>query len=236
MNVQHAPTQMTESRERQNSARLHGRWLLLARGTWLALVVLTLAIFFATLPVYIALLQTPCAGLACQYQQLTPGQVGTLKGMGLSLGDYATYTVALLLASVVVCLVVSTLIVWRRPDDRMALIVALLLVTLGPIIETSVFPVSSSSLWLIPNECLNFLFLALFMLTFSLFPSGRFVPGWIGWMLVVFLAVQVPLSFFPTAPFMPDTAVSQLGWLVSLGELATLALVQLYRYRRESSP
>ena len=33
--------------------RLQGRWLLLARGLWLILVILTLAIFFASLPVYI---------------------------------------------------------------------------------------------------------------------------------------------------------------------------------------
>ena len=74
MNVEHAPTAMTESREQHNYARLHGRWLLLARGTWITLVVLTLAIFFVSLPVYIALLQTPCAGTACGYQQLTPEQ------------------------------------------------------------------------------------------------------------------------------------------------------------------
>src|SRR5438270_184962 len=142
MNVQHAPTEVTKSRERHRSARLHARWIVLTRGIWLTLLVLTLATFFASLPVYVAQLQTPCAGLACQYQQLTPGQVEALKGIGLSLGDYAAYSVALLLASVVLCLVVSTLIVWRRPDDRMALIVALLLVTLGPIIETTDFPVS----------------------------------------------------------------------------------------------
>ena len=236
MNVQHAPTEMTENRERHSYARLQGRWLLLARGLWITLIVLTLAIVFASLPVYEAQLQTPCAGTACQYQQLTPGQVETLTGMGLSLGDYAAYTVALLLASVVLCLVVSTLIVWRRSDDRVAFFVALMLVTLGPIIETTDFPASSPSLWLIPNECLSFLFLALFMLIFSLFPSGQFVPRWTRWTLVVFLAVQVPLNFFPVAPLIPNTPVSQLGWLVSLGELATLALVQLYRYRRVSSP
>jgi hypothetical protein len=56
MNVQHAPTEVTESRERHSAARLHGRWLLLARVGWGALVVLTLAIFFASLPVYLALL------------------------------------------------------------------------------------------------------------------------------------------------------------------------------------
>src|SRR5438445_489314 len=47
-------------------------------------------------------------------------------------------------------------------------------------------------------------------------------------MLVVFLVGQVPL--------LPNTSVSQLGWLVTLGEMATLALVQLYRYRWVSSP
>src|SRR5215471_6153033 len=135
MNVQHAPTVVTESRERHSSARLQGRWLVLARAGWVALVVLTLTIFFASLPVYVALLQTSCAGTACAFssQQLTPGQVGVLKGIGLSIGAYASFTVALTLASVVVCLMVSTVIAWRRSDDRMALMVALMLVTFGPI-------------------------------------------------------------------------------------------------------
>ena len=44
MNVQHAPTAIAESRERHSYARLQGRWLLLAQGVWLTLVVLTLAI------------------------------------------------------------------------------------------------------------------------------------------------------------------------------------------------
>src|SRR5438105_9705991 len=115
-----APTAMTESRERHNYARLQGRWIVLARGIWIALVVLTLAIFFASLPVYLAQLQTPSAGTASAFsKQLTPEQAGALKGIGLSPGVYAAYTLALTLASVVVCLVVSTLIAWRRPDDRM---------------------------------------------------------------------------------------------------------------------
>src|SRR5947209_6000951 len=121
MNVQHAPTAITESRERHTYARVPGRWLLLARGSWIALVVLTLAIFFASLPVYLAQLQTPSAGTASAFsKQLTLEQAGALKGIGLSPGDYAAYTIALTLASVVVCLSVSTLIAWRRPDDRMA--------------------------------------------------------------------------------------------------------------------
>jgi hypothetical protein len=227
MNLEHVAAASTSRSFGPSDVHLSGSLRLLARGGWLALVVLTLAIFFASLPVYIAQLQTPCTGSACEYQQLTHAQVETLTGMGLSPDDYTAYTVALTVAVMVVCLAVSTLIVWRRSYDRMALFVALMLVTLGPIVETTAVP-ASPSVWQVPNECLLLLFFALFMLVFSLFPSGQFVPSFTRWMLVVFLVVQVPL--------LPSTSVNQLGWLVSLGEMATLALVQLYRYRWVSSP
>jgi hypothetical protein len=234
MNVQHAPTQMTESRERQNSARLHGRWLLLARGLWIALVIFTLVTFFASLPVYIALLQTPCAGTACGYQQLTPEQAGALKGIGLFPDVYTAYMVALTLALMMVCLVVSTVIIWRRSDDRMALIVALFLVTLAPFAVT--FNVSASpSPWQVPLEFLSFLFVALFLLVFSLFPTGQFVPHWMRWIIIVLLTLQVPFTFFPALATLQISAVS-LGFLVGIGSLAIVVVVQLYRYRRVSSP
>src|SRR5450759_5713215 len=53
MSVQDAPTK-TRKRTHALDTRLHGRWLLLARGLWITLVVITLTIFFASLPVYIA--------------------------------------------------------------------------------------------------------------------------------------------------------------------------------------
>jgi hypothetical protein len=237
MRVQQASTK-TGQRSHALDTRLHGRWLLLARGVWLALVILTLGIFFASLPVYLAQLQTPCAGPACASGVfLTPEQVGVLKGIGLSLGDYAAYTVTLTLALVVICLVVSTAIVWRRSDDRMALLVALMLVTLGPSgVWSSVS--ASPSPWQVPNECLSFLALVLILLVFSLFPTGQFVPRWTRWTLVLCLAVQIPSTFFPNAPlpFTPNTHVDALGYLVVFGEAVILVVVQLYRYRRVSSP
>jgi hypothetical protein len=235
MNVQHAPTAKTESRERHSSARLQGRWLVLARVGWVVLVVLTLAIFFSSFPVYLAQLQTPCAGTACAFtSQLTPGQVVGLKGIGVSIGDYAAFMVALTLATILVCLVVSTVIVLRRSDDRMALLVALMLVTFGPIIATSSVS-ASSSLWQVPNECLSFLFVALFLLVLTLFPTGQFVPRWMRWPIVAFLAVQIPFTFFPALAALHISAVS-LGFLVFLGGAPFLVVAQLYRYRRVSSP
>jgi hypothetical protein len=236
MNLQPVSTPPTGNDERPDEVhtRLHGRWLMFVRGVWLALVILTLAIFFAGLQVYLAQLQTICIGTECSYLHLSPEQVGVLKGIGLSIGDYAATMVALTLISVVVCLVVSTLIVWRRSDDRMALLVALMLVTLGPIIATSSVSTTSSP-WQVPNECLYFLAGGLFVLVFSLFPNGRFVPRWTRWTVVVSLAVQVPYIFFPNAPFTLKIHVDTIGYLMLGGETAILGVVQLYRYRRVSS-
>ena len=133
--------------------------------------------------------------------QLSPGQVGALKGIGLSLGDYAAYTVALTLASVVLCLVVSTLIVWRRSDDRMALLVALLLVTFGPIIATS----SVRRLPLAGAERMSHFLADLARARLLLFPSGQFVPRWMRWTFVVLLGGG-PHVFFPDVPFTPNTS------------------------------
>jgi hypothetical protein len=213
--------------------RLQGRWSVLARGLWITLVILTLAIFFASLPVYVAQLQTPCAGSACQWQQLTHSQAEMLKGTSMSLVDYAVFTLALALASVVMCLVVSTLIIWRRPDDRIAFIVALMLVTLGPIIVVADPP--GASPWWVPNACLTFLTGFLLVLVFLLFPTGQFVPHWMRWTLVVFLVGDISF-FFPDTPLLPNMTVSQPGWLVVVGELTTVVAAQLYRYRRVSSP
>jgi hypothetical protein len=151
MSVQQASTK-TRQRSHALDTRLQGRWLVFARGTWITLVILTLAIFFASLPGYVAQLHTPCAGSVCAYQQLSAEQVEVLQGVGFSTGDYAAYTIALTLAIMVVCLVVSTLIVWRRSDDRMALLVALMLVPFGPFFVTSGV-LTSSPLQCPTNAC-----------------------------------------------------------------------------------
>ena len=232
MSDQHAPTK-TGKRTNALATALRGRWLVLARVGWAALVVFTLTIFFASLPVYLEQLQTICIGPACSYLQPSPEQVGTLKGIGLSTGDYAVYTLTLTLAIMVVCLVISTLIVWRKSDDRMAMLVAFMLVTFGPIFVTATVPESSPLQ--VPNECLYFLALSLVALVFLLFPTGQFVPRWTRWTLVVFIVGQVSSTFFPDAPFMLNTSVSLLSNLLSLTVLAILVVVQLYRYRRVSS-
>jgi hypothetical protein len=247
MRVEQAPTAAAARREPHGYARLHGRSRLLARGVWVTLVACTLSVSFASLPVYLAQLRTPCAGSACGFQQLTPQQVGALAGMGVSLSAYTAYLVAIALANVVVCLAVSAVIALRRPDDRMALIVALMLVTLGPLaVGESV--AASTSPWRVPNYYLSSLCIGLLLLVFSLFPTGRFVPRWLRWPMAVLVftsvfawlsplaAVSVHFSLIPVALSALKIGAVALGFVVFLGEAGLLLVVQLYRYRRVSSP
>jgi hypothetical protein len=217
-----------------DNTRLHRRSYLLARGIWLTLVLLTLVIFFVSLPAYIDLLQTPCVGLACGYQQLSPEQAATLEGTGLFPGVFIGFSVTLAFILLVACLAVSMVIVWRRPDDRMAIIVALFLVTLSPF--NVMFNVSASPSPLqLPNECLNFLFVTLLPLILALFPGGHFVPRWMRWPVIAFLVVQAPSIFYQASASLNISAVS-IGFLVNIGMCALLFVVQWYRYRRVSSP
>lgn len=207
---------------------------LLARGLWLATVTFTLIVFFVSLPLYLAQMQTPCAGTACSYQQLTAGQANTLATIGLSLRGYSFLIVALMMLASAVCLGVSAVIIWRRSNDWMAVLVALMLVTLGPIIGTATL-ITSDAVLQVANECVTYLDLALFLVVFSLFPSGRFVPGWLRWPLGALLILEIPLTFLPSTAIMPNVSVSQPGWLVTLVGFAMVALAQFYRYRRVSS-
>ncbi len=80
MGAQPAPTITVENREGISDARMRSSWRLLARGSWITLLALTLVNFVASLPPYIAQLRTPCVGGACEYQQLTPGREWAARG------------------------------------------------------------------------------------------------------------------------------------------------------------
>jgi hypothetical protein len=207
----------------------------LARSAWVVLVALTLAIFLGSLPIYLAQLQMPCAGVFCQYYQLPPTQVEALQRLGWSLDQYAALQIPLMLFCVGVALVVSALIVWRRSDDRMAMLVAFMLVPLGPLNATSSLPIGFS-FWVVANESLSFLGQVLLILVFLVFPTGQFVPRWTRWIFSVFVITEAPFTFFNISLFGPYTAFTQPGWLFALVALVLIALVQLYRYRRVSTP
>ena len=73
---------------RATNTRLSGRWLILARVVWIALVVCILAYFIAGLPAIFETLHQPCVGVWCTNAvgRLTVSQMHALVKAGISLG------------------------------------------------------------------------------------------------------------------------------------------------------
>src|SRR5438093_12420308 len=75
--------------------RLRGYGLLLARAAWVAVTLISLGIFAASVPVQFAARQALCAGDACLDGHFGPELAQGLHELGLSVAAYATYIVAL---------------------------------------------------------------------------------------------------------------------------------------------
>jgi hypothetical protein len=239
MNLHHAATHITSSHEQHHEAdtRLHGRWLLLARIVWLALVALTLGIYMASLPEYVTELQTVCRFAACSLGQLSPDQVVTLQHFGLSVGSYTAFMVALTIVFALFSFGTGGLIFWRKSDDWMALLFALLSVLGGTV--SVLFTVGTShSVLRVPILCVAELLLLSFFLTFTLFPDGRFVPHWTRWLFVVFSIVSVVFTFFInilTSFFTTPLWLAVPLVLLFFSLYTSLVIAQMYRYRYVST-
>jgi hypothetical protein len=238
MNPTSAPTQAVANVEVRSEANtlLNGSRLIVARIGWVACVVLTLTVFFASIPVYSAQLQAICSGTACAYRQLSPEQATALRALGFSLEGYAAYPVALAIISEVVCGAVSSIIFWRKSSDWIALLFALCLV-LGGTAFVSETVEASHSVWSVPalllNECT---FVSLYLIA-SLFPDGRFVPSFTRWLIVGYVGVELWRISTLLSGSSPDQnrypLLLLLFWLVVT---LTLGIAQVYRYQRVSSP
>ena len=219
--------------------RLRGRWLLLARVAWIVVAALAVGLFIRGIPAEFALLHIPCPTVRCPTGQLSPSGLHALEGLGLSVDSFAAYSVAMDVLFAAVCTVVALLIFWRRSDDRMGLLVSLALLTFGT--ATFVFTMEAVALqhppWEIPISLLHFLGAASFGLFLYLFPDGRFVPRWTRWVVLVWIAWQVPRYFFPNWYLNPNpyTWHALINTAVWLGALGTAIYSQGFRYRRTAS-
>ena len=240
MHVQPSLTEATISRSSRGAegTRLHGRWLVIVRIVWVAVVVFTLSIFMLSLPAYFAQLQTVCTGVTCVYSygQLTPGTAQALQNLGLSTGGYAVSILALAITSALVFFGVACVLFWRRSDDWMVMFVSLFLVIIGvnfSIQAQATLVTNVQIVWYWSHTVLIGLGWVSFSLLLYLFPDGRFVPRWTRLLAVfvvasnLFLDVSpVPISTFP--PWMLGAI-----FLINGG---SGVVAQIYRYVRVSGP
>ncbi len=184
---------------------------------------MVVALFLATLPAYYTLLQTVCTGALCGAVQPTPDSAQAMQKLGLSIGAYATFILALTLALAFLCFAVSAVIFWRKSDDWMALLVALTVATTVTL-SGSVYGTGMNSAWGVLAMVFNVLTSGLYVLVLLLFPDGRFVPLWTRWLLLCGVVAAL-LSF-----------MSNVYNLVFYAVLGMILIAQVYRYRTASSP
>ena len=233
---QGGPPSVTPALSRRANTRLHGRYLLLARMAWAAVAVLTVVCIAFSIPAEFTQLQKVCTSGACHPAALTPANVRELGEMGLSVGFYAGYLIAVELIFAITSFAVGVLVFWRRSDEPMALFLALLLVTLaGAALARSpgAFAGEPAVVRLVVSF-VSFLGNTSLVVFFYLFPDGRFVPRWTLALTVAFVIGQVDEYFFPSS-FLPDIP-DPLNTAVVLGLLASIVYSQVYRYRRVSGP
>ena len=107
-------------------------WLRVGRVAWLLTLLATLGLFAVGIPVITAEMLTVCEGPACYRWQPSPQLVTDLTGLGLPVTSYLMYVVGLEIVLVLSFCAIATVLVWRRPDEPMALFAAFMLVIAIP--------------------------------------------------------------------------------------------------------
>ena len=195
--------------------RMPGYWLLLARGAWIVVAGLSVVYCLANIPGAYARVQTICTQRMCPLFALTPSSVKELQVLGISVGFFAAYYITIAIVSLIVWFAVGAVIFWHKSEDRMALFVALALVTFGAVVTSLSSPDTLAArhpLWWLLLSFLTFLGETSIFLFFYLFPDGRFIPRWTMLPALVLIVLFGCLFFFPSLPFSTWLISSKTVW------------------------
>jgi hypothetical protein len=219
------------SDERRLSATLHGRTLVLARLGWLAVVVVTVGL--GAVGFVVGFRRPELISQQTVLQAVTeagiPIRVVLTVGLGLPMVAFSA---------------TGLFLFWRKSDDWMAMLFALLLVILGSFATRSMWALERAEPELrAPARILSLAALALLVLLCCLFPDGRFVPGWTKLLAAVAIPVLAAQPDLPLAVLqLPDPVAGVPAWrwrlmALTVGGLLGLGFAaQAYRYRRVSTP
>ncbi|MBX3061158.1 MAG: hypothetical protein KF770_32265, partial [Anaerolineae bacterium] len=209
---------------------LSGRQLTVARGGWIVFALLLTTLHLAG---QVAFFRQANAS------DLMPAQLQGLAEMGVSVPVYLFFNVVLLLFFPVFWGGMGLLILWRKSNERGALIVSAMMVGAGMAATIPVWEAFATAypkwVWIVPlaafvgNLCVNSFFFV--------FPNGRFVPRWAIGIVPLLSAYNILNGYaFALPPFGVELG-ERLAWLfpifITLSLLGFLA--PFYRYRRVST-
>jgi hypothetical protein len=230
MNPQTATTEVAS--RKSEPVILHGRRLLVARATWVALATLTLGLFVASVPVAYDRYGTECEAVKCALLRLTPEAAKVLQEWNLSIDFYARFIISYEIAYAVGYWMIGLTLFWRRSDARMVLFASIALVIFGARNGLQVL-MDANLGWALP-EVVAVVGIASFFVLFCVFPDGHFVPRWTRWAAAAWVVYWLLYYFSPDSPFDPDSWPAPINLPLIMGLIGSLVVAQIYRYRRVS--
>jgi len=234
-----APASITKSsgQLREVGKHLHEPWLMLVRIVWLAVALLSIGMFIVSIPQHAQHLHVICSNALCGGSENATQLTRELHSLGLTLDFYAAYSLSLQIIFALGYFTIAMIIFWRKSDDWMALLVSLFLITFVLAFADVPHELSRSNAVLgLLVACIGFIGEMTFPLCLYLFPNGRFVPRWIGWLLIGWAAWGILIYFFPGSPIISSTWFLWLEGLAFVIGLGSMIIAQVYRYQYLSTP
>lgn len=217
---QRSPTFVPASGSESPGTRLRGWLLVVVRAFVFTIMGLAVGTFVAALPGSVTRLATPCAD-ALNTCLIAPQQVAPLARLDITPGALGLAVAVSACLAMLLSGGVAAVLVWRRSDDWMALLVALTLVLIPLALTPVTWGISGA------RQILGYLGLIGLLLLIGVFPSGRFAPRWL-WLPVLVAQVLV----FTLGSNMPPI----FSLVLVLSAALSLIAGQVYRYRRISTP
>jgi signal transduction histidine kinase len=206
---------------------LRGHWLSVARLAWVALAILSVVIFVASVPVgYTHILN----------------HSNFVKEWGLSAGFYAAYIVVIGIAFALVSWTVAALLFWKCFAHRLALIVSIGLVAHGGTWWEGTFYLKEAyPRWTGVVDVVGILSSICLAIMYYMFPDGRFVPRWTRWAAGAYVAYS--LLYYLSIYLLPsDSPFVAYNWprfifvSIVVAFYISFLLAQIYRFIRVSGP
>lgn len=209
---------------------INPRLLLVIRAGWIVLVVLfALVVVIGTPPSY--------RNYALTVFPKTFAQVD-LTSFGLSVPFFAAYTVIWETILAAAGLIAGLFVFWRKSDDWMALLTALVLVVIGATTNNIALAlILEQPSWQFISGLLLVLTSVSILVMGAGFPNGRFVPSWLRWIIIPDLLWEIYRAYgVAYNPAVSTTTFGSLTFLVSIVLWGIGVGAQIYRYRYFATP
>lgn len=210
------------------------RWRRLLRLVGAGFLLLLIGLFIIALPTRYRELTRICVEEQCPVLWLTPGTAGALQDLGLSNARYAAYHTGIEVIAVILCAVLCLFIFYAHSHTWLGLLTAIVVLASPIFVLNAVwtFIQINQQYALVVEVVQDITVVALFGFM-HLFPSGRFIPRWTRWNLLL-------IAFWQFATLInvgnPVELYSRFWYGVGFLLLGILSLVMIsamiYRYRR----